>query len=459
MKYDVVVIGSGPGGYVAAIRASQLGFRVACIEKNTSLGGTCLNIGCIPSKALLYSTEIFHLLNTQGKALGIYCPEVNFEFNVMMRRKEQVVKASSDGVSYLFQKNGVSLIHGEATLLENKRIKVNNEVIEAEHIILATGSEPIALPFLPFDGKRVISSTEMLSLPKVPKRIGVIGGGVIGVELASVYRRLGAEITVIEMLPDICSGVDLLLAKQLHKSLISQGMQIYTDTQLKEGTITENGIALKAIKDGETLNVEVDVVLVAVGRRPFSQKLGLENVKIETDSKGFIKVEANFVTTHPNIYAIGDLIDGPMLAHKASEEGIAVAEMIAGLHPSVDYSLIPNIIYTHPEVATVGLSEEEAIRGGLEIFIGSCPIKFNPRARCIAESEGLVKVIGERKSGRLIGMHLFCAQASELIIEGMLAMKKQATVEELANSPNGHPTLSEAIKEACLAALKRPINF
>ncbi|MGK5593813.1 MAG: dihydrolipoyl dehydrogenase [Parachlamydiaceae bacterium] len=459
MKYDVVVIGSGPGGYVAAIRASQLGFKVACIEKNKSLGGTCLNIGCIPSKALLYSTEIFHLLDTKGKKLGIQSPGMSFEFSTMMQRKEQVVKASIDGVDYLFKKNDVSLIHGEATLVENKRIKVNNDLIEAEHIILATGSEPMALPFLPFDGERVVSSTEMLSLPAVPKRLGVIGGGVIGVELASVYHRLGSEVTMIEMLPEICSGIDLTIAKQLHKSLISQGMRIHTDTRLKEGVVTKGGVALKATKSKKDLDVEVDVLLVAIGRKPFSQRLGLDNAKIGKDSKGFIQIKANFETTHPGIYAIGDLVEGPMLAHKASEEGVAVAEVIAGLNPFVDYSLIPNIIYTHPEVATVGLSEEEALRENLEIFVGSCPLKFNPRARCIDEGDGLVKVIGEKRSGRIIGMHLFCAQASELIVEGMLAIKKQATVEELANSPNGHPTLSEAIKEACLAALKRPINF
>ncbi|KAF3363132.1 Dihydrolipoyl dehydrogenase, mitochondrial [Chlamydiales bacterium STE3] len=459
MMFDVIVIGSGPGGYVAAIRASQLGFKVACIEKRATFGGTCLNIGCIPSKALLYSTELLDLVRKKGQNLGVECSGLNYNFDAMMQRKQRVVKASSDGVDYLFKKNGVEVIHGTATLLSPNTVQVEQKVIEAKHVILATGSEPAPLPFLPFDGQVVISSTEALSLTNVPKKLGIIGGGVIGVELASVYQRLGAEVTIIEMLPEICAGIDLALLKPFHKALTEQGLTIHTSTQLREGIIGNNQVTLKAQKGDENLALEVDKVLVAVGRRPFSRDLGLKEIGVVMDTKGFVKVDNNFSTSIPNIFAIGDLIEGPMLAHKASEEGIAVAEIIAGLKPVINYLAIPNIIYTHPEVASIGFTEEEARRSNLEIFTGHCPIRFNPRARCIEETEGLVKVIGEKKSGRLIGMHIFSGQASELIAEGVLAIEKNATVEELATSPNGHPTLSEAIKEACLAALGRPINL
>lgn len=458
MAYDVVVIGSGPGGYVAAIRASQLGFKVACIEKD-ALGGTCLNVGCIPSKALLQSSEVYEMVSKRGAGLGVECKEVSYNFSTMMSRKEQIVKTSTDGVAYLFKKNKIDSIKGFATLIGPNTIQVGEQTIESKHIILATGSEPIPLPFLPFDEKKVISSTGALALKNVPKKLGVIGGGVIGVELASVYRRLGSEVIVIEMLPEICSGLDAALLKPFHKSLVEQGLVIHTSSKLQEASQDGKKVTLQVLKGNENLTLDVDVVLVAVGRRPFTQGLGLKESGIQTDAKGFVIVNDQFATSLPNVYAIGDIIEGPMLAHKASEEGVVVAEIIAGMKPHLNYLAVPNIIYTHPEVAALGFTEDEAKKANLDIFVGSCPMRFNPRARCMGESEGLVKVIGEKQTGQLIGMHIFGPQASELIAEGMIAIEKKATIEDLAQSPNGHPTLSEAIKEACLAALNRPINF
>lgn len=458
MAYDVVVIGSGPGGYVAAIRATQLGLKAACIEKD-QLGGTCLNVGCIPSKALLQTSEFYELMLKRGSSLGIDFQELSYNFAVMMDRKKKIVKASTDGVDYLFKKNKVDLIKGFAKIIGRNTIEVNQQRIEARNIILATGSEPIALPFLPFDEQKVISSTGALALDSVPKKLAVIGGGVIGVELASVYRRLGSEVTIIEMLPEICSGLDGGLLKPFHKSLIEQGLDIHTSAKVEEASRNGQKISLKILKGNETFAIEADTVLVAVGRRPFTQGLGLQEAGIQTDAKGYVAINGRFETSVPNIYAIGDLIDGPMLAHKASEEGVAVAEIIAGLKTHINYLAIPNIIYTHPEVAALGFTEEEAKKANLDIFIGSCPMRFNPRARCMGESEGVIKVIGEKQTGQLIGMHIFAPQASELIAEGMIAIEKKATIEELARAPNGHPTLSEAIKEACLAALKKPINF
>lgn len=455
LKYDVVVIGSGPGGYVAAIRCSQLGLKTACIEKEKSLGGTCLNVGCIPSKALLQSSEHYSWIKDESAQHGISCGEVTLDFSQIMKRKDEVVKGLTSGVSGLFKKNKVDSIFGTARFISPNAIEIangkENQTIEAKSFILATGSEPIALPFLPFDEKIVVSSTGALSLSKIPKKLIVVGGGVIGVELASVYNRLGSEVVVIEMLDEICAGMDKAVSKALLQVLKKQRIAFQLLTKVTKAEKKKNGLELTLEHDGNLQKIQGDVVLVAIGRRPFSTGLGLKELDV-TMQKGFVVVDANFRTNIPHIYAIGDLVEGPMLAHRASEEGVAVAEIIAGNTPHLNYLSIPNVIYTHPEAAGVGLTEEEAKEQGLDISIGISAFKANPRARCNGYTEGFVKVIGAGKDKRLIGMHILGPQASELISMGVVAIENQATLQDIAVSPQAHPTLCEAVKEACGAA-------
>lgn len=459
MECDIAVIGSGPGGYVAAIRASQLGFKVICIDKRATFGGTCLNVGCIPSKVLLNDTELYYSALKHGGDHGLEFKSLTPNLSTMMQRKEAVVKANTDGVAFLFKKYKVTGLQGEAKLLDANRIQVGQETIYAKNIILATGSEPIALPFLPFDEKRVVSSTGALSLEKVPKSMAIIGAGVIGVELASIYSRLGAEVVLVEMLDQICTGLDDVAIKTLYQTLQAQGLVFHLSSKVKSSEVKKDKITLQVAKGEEGFAIDADVVLVAVGRKAVSDGFGLKELGVEVNPKSQVVVNPSFQTSVSNIYAIGDLIDGPMLAHKASEEGIAVAEILAGMRPHVNYLAVPNIIYTDPEVAALGLTEKEAKEGGLEVFTGVCPFRANPRARCMGRTEGFVKVIGEVSTGRLIGLHIIGPSASELIAEGVLAIEKGATISEMAQAPNGHPTLSEAVKEACLAALKRPINL
>lgn len=459
---DVVVIGSGPGGYVAAIRCAQLGLKTACIEKMSSCGGTCLNVGCIPSKALLQSSENYMKILKEGNLHGIDFNGVKVNFSHMMDRKSHIVKGLTDSVSALLKKNHVPVIKGNARITSAHLIEVTQEgkkeLVEAEKIIIATGSEPISLPFLSFDEKKVVSSTGALNLPEIPKKMVVVGAGIIGVELASVYSRLGTEVTIVEMLDHICPAMDNAISKMLLQILKKQGMTFYLSTEVVKAKEDADGIALFIRQENRTSVLNADVILIAIGRRPYSHGLGLKDVGIAVDSRGFIPVDDQFRTSVPNIFAIGDVIDGVMLAHKASEEGIAVAEIIAGRSPSVNYVTIPNVIYTSPEVASVGLTEKESRDVGIEVIMGSSFFKGNPRARCSGEEEGLVKVIGEAATGRLVGMHIIGAHASELIAEGMIAMEKKATLEEIAHAAHAHPTLSECIKESCLAALGRAIH-
>jgi dihydrolipoamide dehydrogenase len=462
MEYDVAVIGSGPGGYVAAIRAAQLGMKVAIIEMG-ALGGTCLNVGCIPSKTLLYSTELYAKLRHEGKINGIEYNTLSVDFKQMMLRKSQVVKSLVDGVALLMKKHKITKYEGKGRLKSPTEIEITREnkssIITSNSIILATGSEPIPLPFLPFDEKRIVSSTGALSLSSIPKKLLIVGAGVIGVELASVYNRLGAEVTVIEMLDHICPTVDLTLSRSLLSSLKKQGIVFFLSTKVNQAKIGNEGVSLFVQYEGNDNILVGDVVLVAVGRRPYSQGLGLKEMGIRQTEKGFVVVDGNFRTSISNIYAIGDLIEGPMLAHRAFEEAAATAEIIAGQTARVNYNAIPNVIYTHPEVAVVGLSESEARGAGLEIKIGNFPFKANARARCSGESEGNVKVISEVKSNRIIGMHIIGPSASELIAEGVIAIEKRATLEDVATSCYAHPTLSEAVKEATLDALGRTIHI
>lgn len=461
--YDVTVIGSGPGGYVAAIRAAQLGLKVCCIEKEMVLGGTCLNVGCIPSKALLQSTEYYTMLKTSAKEHGIAGGEgISCDFTKLMVRKGKIVSGLQEGIKTLFKKNNVARLQGSAHFVSPRMIEVSTQggkqIVESKNFILATGSEPIALPFLPFDEKEVVSSTGALSLPKLPKKMIVIGAGVIGVELASVYSRLGTEVTLVEMLDRICPMMDEAISKMLLTILKKQGLVFHLGAEVLKGKKGNDHVSIIFNQDKQTIVLAADVVLVAVGRRPYTKGLGLADLNIGVTMKGFVQVDANFQTSLPHIYAIGDLIEGPMLAHRASEEGVAVAEIIAGHTPHINYMAIPNIIYTSPEVAAVGLTELEAQQAGLQVMIGTFSFRANPRARCSGEEEGLVKVVGESKGGKLVGMHIIGAHASELIQEGVLAIEKKMTVEELARTCHGHPTLSEAIKEAALAALGRAIH-
>lgn len=445
--YDVVIIGAGPGGYVAALRAAQLGLNTALVEKGKTLGGTCLNVGCIPSKCLLQSSELYENVQKHGSDHGIQVQGLSFDLAQMMKRKEAVVESLTSGVSGLIKKNKITRLEGEASFLDPQTLVVGKEKIAAKNFIIATGSEPIALPFLPFDEKKIVSSTGALELKEVPRKLTVVGGGVIGVELASVYARLGSEVTIIEMLDTIIPMMDKDICKAFTQILTKMGMKIH----VKSKVLSAEGTTLQVEPIGK---VEADVVLVAVGRRPYTKGLGLD--KIGLDEK--ISVNGNFQTKHPHIYAIGDVIDGPMLAHKASEEGVAVAELIAGGHPHVNYMAIPNVIYTHPEVASVGMTEQEAQKAGLELLTGKFFFRGNARARCAGETDGIVKVIGEKKSGRLLGLHIVGAHASEMISEGMIALEKRATVSDIALAPAAHPTLSEAIKEAALDALGRVLH-
>lgn len=460
-KYDAVVIGSGPGGYVAAIRLAQLGFKTACVEKGSTLGGTCLNVGCIPSKALLQSTEHLSWLKHSAKEHGINCSKIDLDFPQLMKRKENVVQGLTQGIESLFKKNKIERIQGTARFVAKDKIEVTHgdtkQEISANYFVLATGSEPIALPFLPFDEKMVVSSTGALSLSSIPKKMLVVGGGVIGVELASVYNRLGTEVTIVEMLDSICAGMDEAVSKNLLQILKKQGLNFHLQTKVIEAKKGGEGFVITVQTGQDKLELPADVVLVAIGRKPFSTGLGLQEIGV-TQNKGFVVVDGNFRTSVSNVFAIGDLIDGPMLAHKASEEGIAVAEIIAGQQPSLNYMAIPNVIYTHPEAASVGLTEKEAKALGKEVQVGTVFFRGNSRARCAGETDGFLKVIGLGKKGILVGVHIVGAQASELIDAGMVAIEKKASLKEIASYPHAHPTLSEAFKEACEAALGMAIH-
>jgi len=463
-KYDLAIIGSGPGGYVAAIRAAQLGLKTICIEKDQTLGGTCLNVGCIPSKALLQSTENYALLKNEGQEHGIECSELKIDFSKILSRKAGIVKGLTEGIAALFKKNGVVHLVGTAQFVTPQSIEVTQgttkQLIEAENVIIATGSEPISLPFLKVDEKKIVTSTGALSLETVPKKMVVIGAGVIGVELASVYQRLGTEVTIVELLDRVCPTMDEAISKALLQILKKQGLQFHLSAAVSAVKQNKKGEQVVSIKLGkEEMELTADVVLVAVGRRPYTAGLQLDKIGVSMDPRGFIQVDNSFCTPQPHLYAIGDVIEGPMLAHRASEEGVAVVEMLAGKSSHLNYIAIPNVIYTHPEVAAVGFTEKEARELGMTPFVGQCAFRGNPRARCGGYIDGFVKVVGEKQSGRLIGMHIIGAHASEIIGEGVIAIEKGLTVEELANTSHAHPTLAEAIKEACLHALGRAIHL
>ena len=461
--FDVVIIGAGPGGYVAAVRAAQLGLKTACIESRGSLGGTCLNIGCIPSKALLQSSEKFAEAKQGLAEHGVTVGEVGFNLAAMMERKDKVVTTLTRGVEFLFRKNKVDWLKGKARIAAPGRVVVTGadgipQDIEAASIIIATGSESTPLPGVHIDEQRIVSSTGALALDHVPKRLVVIGGGYIGLELGSVWRRLGAEVTVVELLDRIVPNMDRELGQALQRTLARSGIDFKLGTKLAGIGEAEGALSVK-LDGSDAQKLSADVVLVSVGRRPYTDGLGLEAVGVARDESGRVIVDDGFATNIPGIYAIGDVIRGPMLAHKAEEEGIAVAERLAGQRPQVDCVAIPSVVYTWPEVASVGKTEEELKAAGVSYRTGKFPFTANPRARTNGYTEGFVKILAESETDRLLGVHIIGPDAGTLIAEATLAKEFGASAEDIARTCHAHPTLSEAIKEAALAVDARAIHI
>ncbi len=457
-QFDLVVIGAGPGGYVAAIRAAQLGMKVACVEKGRTLGGTCLNVGCIPSKAMLDSSELFHLSKERFQKHGIKFDGLKLDLAAMLARKDEVVKGLTDGVRFLFRKNKIEPVFGAATITGPTSVRValnegGTADLEAKHILIATGSVPVALPFLPFDGKTVVDSTGALSFDRVPEHLVVIGAGYIGLELGSVWKRLGAKVTVLEFLPRITPLADQEMGELLRRSLVKQGLEIHLETKVTGAKVEGDRVDVRAQKkDGSEIAIACDRVLVAVGRKAYTGDLGLEKLGIAVDPRtGKVPVDAHFRTSVPTISAIGDVIEGPMLAHKAEDEGIACTEILAGKAGHVNYETIPSVIYTWPEMASVGITEEQVKEKGIEYRVGKFPFLANGRAKAMDETEGLVKILADAKTDRVLGVHIFGPKASEMIAESVAVMEFAGSAEDIARTCHAHPTLSEATREAALA--------
>ncbi len=465
--FDVVVIGGGPGGYVCAIRAAQLGLRTACVEKRATLGGTCLNVGCIPSKALLQSSHLFEEAAHEFAQHGIRADGVAFDLDAMQARKDKVVQQLTQGIAGLFKKNKVTHLLGTGTLTGSDTVVVRpadggaERTLTAESIIIATGSDVARLPGIEIDEQRIVSSTGALALPKVPESMVVIGGGFIGIELGSVWRRLGAKVTVVEFLDQIMAGMDGEVVKSMQRILQKQGLTFRLGTKVTKAEIGEGGVTLtiEPVKGGEAETLTVETVLVSAGRRPYTEGLGLESVGISPDNRGFIPVDHDFQTSVPGIFAIGDVIGGKMLAHKAEEEGVAVAELIAGQSGHVNYEAIPGVVYTWPEVAAVGRTEEQLKADGIAYNVGKFPFTANSRARCNAETDGFVKILADAATDRILGAHIVGPEAGDLIQELVVAMEFGGSAEDVARSSHGHPGLSEAIKEAALAVAGRAIHI
>ncbi|SHH86573.1 dihydrolipoamide dehydrogenase [Chryseolinea serpens] len=465
MQYNVAVIGSGPGGYVAAIRCAQLGFKTAIIEKYDTLGGTCLNVGCIPSKALLDSSEHFITAKEHFAEHGIDIPEPKVNITQMIKRKTGVVKANVDGIAFLMKKNKIDVLTGVGSFVDKNTIKVTAKdgketTITTERVIIATGSKPTPLPFAPFDKKRIISSTEALELKEVPKHFIVIGGGVIGMELGSVYARLGSKVTVVEFLDSLIPTMDGSLGKELLKVTKKLGMDFFLGHKVTSVQNTGNEVVVKAeAKDGKSIELKGDYCLVSIGRRPYTDGLGLDKVGIET-VKGQVPVDEHLKTKVDNIYAIGDVVRGAMLAHKAEEEGTFVAEQFAGQKPHVHYLLIPGVVYTWPEVASVGYTEEQLKTDGKAYKVGNFPYKALGRARASMDTDGFVKILADKQTDEILGVHIIGARAADMIAAGVTAMEFRASAEDVSRMSHAHPTYMEAVKEACLAATaNRPIHL
>ncbi len=461
-QFDLIVIGSGPGGYVGAIRAAQLGLKTAVVEKDKVFGGTCLNVGCIPSKALLESSEHFAAAQHDFADHGISVGTVTMDLAKMMKRKDKVVEANNQGVTFLFRKNKITTFQGHGKILGAGQVEVakpdgSKEVLSTRFIMIATGSVPSELHFLKFDEKKIVSSTGALALEKIPQTMVVVGGGVIGLALGSVWSRLGTKVTVVEYSDRLGGTTDVDCMNVLKRVMEKEGVKFMMSTKVFASTTTASGVELEyeALKDSSKGKLTADVVLVATGRRPFSTGLGLEELGIEKDQQGRIKVDGHFQTNLPGVFAIGDVITGPMLAHKAEEEGVACAEMMAGKAGHVNYNTVPGVIYTHPEIATVGITEEQARAQGIAVNVGKFPFLANGRARAMGFTEGFVKIIADATTDRILGGHIVGPKASELISELVIAMEFGGSSEDIARSFHAHPTLTEVIREAALAVEKR----
>ena len=463
-KYDVTVIGSGPGGYVAAIRCAQLGFKTALVEKYDTLGGTCLNVGCIPSKALLDSSEHFHTAKKDFQKHGIIIDEPKVNLAQMMERKTEVISQTCDGVKFLMDKNKIDVIHGTGSFINKNTIRIKGDkdlTIETTNVIIATGSKPNYFPGMEPDENRIITSTEALKLKEIPKKLIVIGGGVIGLELGSVYARLGSEVTVLEYADSLIPTMDKTLGKELMKVLKREGFKFNFNHSVEKVTAKGDSVEVTAKnKKGVAVKFIGDYCLVAVGRKAYTQGLGLDKISVSTDSKGRIEVNENLQTSSSNIYAIGDVIKGAMLAHKAEEEGVFVAEFIAGQKPHINHNLIPGVVYTWPEVAAVGQTEEQLKESGANYKVGQFPIRALGRARASMDIQGVIKIISDAKTDEVLGVHMIAPRAADLIMEAVVAMEFRASAEDIARICHPHPTYSEAVKEAALAATaERPLHI
>ncbi|MCC0028385.1 MAG: dihydrolipoyl dehydrogenase [Zhengella sp.] len=467
MAYDVVVIGTGPGGYVCAIKAAQLGLKVAVVEKRATHGGTCLNVGCIPSKALLHASEMFAEAGHSFDALGIEVPAPKLNLEKMMGHKDAVVKANVDGVAFLLKKNKIDAYLGTGKVLGEGKVSVTGndgkvQEIETKNIVVATGSDVAGIPGVKvdIDEETIISSTGAIALAKVPESLTVVGGGVIGLELGSVWARLGAKVTVVEYLDTILGGMDAEIAKQFQRVLSKQGLTFKLGAKVTNVTRAKKGaeVTFEPVKGGDAETVASDVVLISTGRKPFTEGLGLEEAGVVLDERGRVDVNSNFQTSIPGVYAIGDVIRGPMLAHKAEDEGVAVAEIIAGQHGHVNYEVIPSVVYTQPEVASVGRTEDELKKAGVEYKAGKFNFSANGRARAMQQTDGFVKVLADAKTDRVLGVHIMGFGAGEMIHEAAVLMEFGGASEDLGRTCHAHPTMSEAVKEAAMATFAKPIH-
>jgi dihydrolipoamide dehydrogenase len=465
-SFDVVFIGGGPGGYIGAIKAAQLGMKVACVEKRGALGGTCLNVGCIPSKALLHSSHLYHEATHGMEKHGIKVGKVELDLDAMMDNKDEVVETLTKGIEGLFKKNKVTYLVGHGRIAGPGKVEVElndggKQTLETRNIVIATGSESTPLPGIEVDEKRIVSSTGALELEQVPEHLVVIGAGYIGLEMGAVWQRLGSKVTVVEFLDRVTPGMDGEVSKQFQRILAKQGLEFKLNTKVTG--VDSKGKKLKVTvepaKGGDAATIECDIVLVAIGRRPFTAGLGLESVGITPDRRGMIEVDDHFKTSVDGIYAIGDVIRGPMLAHKAEEEGVALAEMLAGQRPHIDYNKIPGVVYTSPEVAAIGRTEEQLKEAGIKYKTGKFPFMANSRARSVGQTDGFVKILADAETDEILGCHIIGADAGTMIGELAVAMEFGASAEDLARTSHAHPTLEEAIKEAALATFAKPLNI